>query len=112
MRFTGQRRERLGDLADVSADVSGSRACVALASVAGVRARHGVPETTLDPREGCVPQLVGGDLLGRHPWKVTAQSEPQVVIATGGDGPPVAVAQQLLIVPAAARSGVLPQVGH
>ena len=83
------------------------RRLAAAVGVPGVGAGDGVAEIPLDPGQGRVTDPVHADLLGRDPGQVPAEAGPQVVIAAGGDRPPVGVPQQLPVrrgVPLAGRA--------
>jgi hypothetical protein len=91
--LAGEGGECGGDFVEVCRDVGGCCACVVLAGVAG--AGDGVAVVAFDPGEGGVAEPVGGDLLGGDPGEVLADAGPEVVVAAGGDGVAVAVAEQL-----------------
>jgi hypothetical protein len=96
MGFAGERGKCSGDFLEAGAYVGGRDAgFVSAVGVSGVTAGHGVTEVAFNPRQGGVAQLVGGDLLGGHPWHVVADAGPEVVVTAPSDGPAAAIAQQL-----------------
>jgi len=92
--FAGDGGEGGGDFVEVCGDVGGGCACVVVAGVAGVGAGDGVAVVAFDPGQGGVAQPVGADVLGGDPGQVGADAGPEVVVAAGGDGASVAVAQE------------------
>jgi hypothetical protein len=83
-----------GDVVEVGFDVGGG-GVVGGVGVAGVGVGGGVAEVAFDPGEGGVAEPVGADLLGGGPGEMVADAVPEVVVAAGGDGLAVLVAQEL-----------------
>ena len=109
--MAGHGYEGGGDFLDVGFDVSGGGGSGAV-GVAGVGAGDAVGEVAFDPGEGCVAEPVGRDALGRDPGEVVAEACPDVVVAAGGDGAAVAVAEQLVGgEDSTAGGGVIDQAG-
>jgi hypothetical protein len=84
-----------GDFLEAGFDVGG-RGGSGGVGVSGVVAGYAVGEVAFDPGQCGVAEPVGGDALGAIPGEVVAEACPDVVVAAGGDGAAVAVAEQLV----------------
>jgi hypothetical protein len=91
MRLAGKTSGR-GEVVDVGVEVGGCGGVGAVV-VACVGVGDGVAVVAFDPGERGVAQPVGADVLGGDPGQVLADATPQVVVAAGGDGGAIAVAQ-------------------
>src|SRR5262245_35450751 len=94
VRFAGQRRDRGGDLMNISPYVGGGAAHItATVIVTGERPGHRVAEVALHPGQDGVPDPMGTDLLHRHPRQRPAQPHPQPVVAAVRDRAAVTIPQ-------------------
>ncbi len=81
MGFPGECGKRSSNLGEAGADVGRGGAYVAVVGVARVGPRNGVAEVAFDPGERGVAEPVGADLLRGHPWQMSAEANPNVVVS-------------------------------
>lgn len=91
--LSGHGDEGGGDLLETGFDVGGGGWSGGV-GMPGVGPCDSVAVVSFDPGEGGVAEPVGGDALGSDPGESFAESFPEVVVASAGEGMPVAVAEQ------------------